>query len=355
MKNILFTIYTEYQLILALNEIFINNVYNIGTDKITFIIKHEKAHNRMDRPLNIEGLGIDVIRFDDDINFKESLSKTTKNLIDNILTKKWDDFILFQENDPLNCLLSFQLNKKGTVVRLYQDGLKAYNPMKSRSYGQLLIEIKQRVWWFLNGYKSDPLINVFSAFKYGFLKGVSKIHVTFPEKYDNWNKKQIEKILFNCNESIYELIKKVFLLENKELKLNEDVVFFISQSMRDDNVFESSLLDFLIHKFPDKPIYIKSHPTQWDFYRAFIDSLKERKTKNLIILDEKIPAEFYIMQLKKSILVSTASTSMLLNNESCRYFFTIELAKPYMPLLNRYSTTNPTKHVLSIENFDQIV
>lgn len=355
MKNILFTVYTEYQLTLALNDVFINKVYDVNTDKITFLIKHENLHKRMDRPFNFNDLGVNIIHFYDDIHYKNQLSSETKVLIDNILQSKWDTFILFQENDSLNCLLSYQLDKKGTKVCLYQDGLKAYNPMKSRSYGQLKSELEMRLWWRRNGYKPDPLFNAFRSHKYGFLKGVSSIHVTFPEKYINWNQKTIYKIDLVRSVQLFQLMKKVFNLEDFILDQVEDTIFIISQSMRDDNTFERMLVQFVLERFAHKKIYLKSHPTQFKIYRDFIEELKLIYNDKIEIIDDKIPAEYLIMQLRNSIVISTISTSMFLNNPDCKFYFTFEIAKPYMPRFDRYDTINPTPHVKSILSSEEIL
>ncbi len=355
MKNILFNVYTEYQLSLTLNEIFINKVYDLSTHKITLVIKHEKLHKRMDRPFDFDGLGLDIIHFNDDIHFKQALSAPTKELVNSLLSKNWDCFIIFQENDPLNCLLSYQLNKKGTEVRLYQDGLKAYNPMKSRSYGQLKMELEMRIWWKKNGYKADPLVNAINAYRYAFLKGVSKVYVTFPEKYKNWNKKVLRKIEIEKSTQLFELMNKVFKLDRFILKEVEGTVFFISQSMRDDNTFEKLMIDYLLKSFPDKKIYLKSHPINYKPYRDFIDEVKVKFVDKVEVIDGQVPAEFLIMQLKNSVVVSTISTSMFINNPDCNFYYTFEIAKPYMPRFDRYDTVNPTPHVKSIVSFEEIL
>ena len=354
MSKVLFTVYTEYQLTLALNEIFINKIYDPNTDKITLVIKHEKLHNRMDRPFEFDGLGIEIIHFNDDLDYKRSLSKDTKEFIDSVLQIKWDTFILFQENDALNCLLTYQLMKKGAKVCLYQDGLKAYNPMKSRSYGQLKTELEMRIWWRKNGYKSDPLLNAIHSHKYGFLVGVSRIHVTFPENYFNWNRKKVCKIEIEKSDKLFDLMKTVFQLENFILNKVDDTVFIISQSMRDDNSFERMLVEYLVASFANKKIYLKAHPINYKPYKDFIEEVKKKFAGKIEVIDEKVPAEFLIMQLKNSIVVSTISTSMFLNNPDCTFYYTLELAKHHISRFNRYNTSNPTTHSRSVNSLEEI-
>jgi len=354
MRNILITVFTEYQLILALNEIFINKVYDPYSDMIMLVIKHERLHHRMNRPFDFDGLGIEIIDFNDDIDYKKSLSKNTKEFIDSVLQIKWDTFILFQENDTLNCLLTYQLMKRGTKVCLFQDGLKAFNPMKSRSYGQLKTELEMRIWWRKNGYKSDPLLNAIHSHKYGFLKGVSRIHVTFPESYINWNRKEVCKIEISKSDKLFDLMKTVFQLENFILDKVDDAVFIISQSMRDDNTFERMLIEYLVRSFRNKKIYLKAHPINFKPYKDFIEEVKQKFAGKIEVIDGKVPAEFLIMQLKNSIVVSTISTSMFLNNPVCKFYYALELAKPHISRFNRYNTTNPTTHSRSVNSLEEI-
>lgn len=354
MKKVLFTVYTEYQLIITLNELLVNTEYGTDTTVATIVVKHEDMHKRMDRPFDFEGLGFNIVHFYDDINYKKAISKETKKIVDSLLAENWDTFILFQENDTLNCLLSYQLYKKGSTIRLYQDGLKAFNPMKSRSYGQLKYEFQMRLWWYTNGYKCDPLLNAFNAYRYGFLKGVKYVHVTFPEAYQNWNKKKLKKIEITKSVQLFELIKKVFVLDKFMLDNIDNTVFIISQSMRDDNSFEKILIDYTIKKFPNRRIYLKSHPTQYKPYRNFIEEAKTLYKNQLTVIDEPIPAEFLILQLRNSLVISTISTSMFLDNPDCRFYYTFEIARPYMPRFDRYNTINPTPHVKTVQSFDEI-
>lgn len=354
MKKILINTYTEYQLLLALNEIFVNKTYPIQEFEITILIKIESLHKRMEREFNFDSLGVKIVYFKDDFSMSDKLSSASKLLINEILSIDWDTFILFQENDFLNTMLSYNLDKKGTVVRLYQDGLKAYNPLKSRSYGQLKIELKVRLFWFKNGYSCDPMLNALNAYKYGFLKGVKNIHVTFPEAYNNWNNKNVVKINIEKSNTLFELMKEVFVLHNYILNQTKDVIFFVSQSMRDDNSFERQLIEYLIAKFDNKKIYLKSHPILFKPYRDFIEELKSKYSNRIEVIDDKLPAEFLIMQLEDSIVISTISTSMFLNNPTCRFYYTFELAKNQINRFNRYETINPTKHVMSVNSFEEI-
>jgi len=354
-RNVLFTVYTEYQLILAVNDIFINKKFPIDIYQITIVIKLENMHKRMNKTYNLENLGLKVIYFEDDLLTSKKISTASKTIVDALLKKKWNHFIYFQENDTLNTMLSYSLAKKGVSLSLYQDGLKAYNPLKKRSYGQLIGEIKVRLWWINNGYKCDPILNSWNAYKYSFLKGTKLVNVTFPDAYNNYNNKIIEKINIKKSEELIKLISGVFSLDSFYLNEKNDVIFMISQSMRDDNTFEQLLINHLINKYPTKKIYIKSHPTQLKIYRDFIEKIKIQNSNEVTIIDDRVPAEFFLMQLSNSVVVSTISTSMFLENEDCRYYYTFDMAKPYIPRFNQYDTMNPTAHVKSVTSFEDII
>ena len=151
-----------------------------------------------------------------------------------------------------------------------------------------------------------------------------------------------------------DLVKKVFSLSTVSIDHSEDSIFLISQTMRDDNSFERALIDYLLKAFPNKKLYLKSHPTDFKLYRDFIDEVNNKYQK-VEVLDDPVPAEYFLMQLNNCIVVSTISTSMFLNNTNCRYYYTHKIARDSMKRFDRYHTDNPTPHVVCVNSFDEIV
>jgi hypothetical protein len=354
-KKVLFAIFTEYQLLLSINEINNSQYADTGFEKY-FLIKRSQSNGRLNQALDFSALDVTVKYWDEDINFNRPIPINLKNDIEELLAVQWDTFIYFQEQDPLVVLLTQYFARKKTKNFLFQDGLKPYNKMKSRSLGQVKNNIKQTVWLQKQGFKHNDYFSFVNCHKYGFLKGTHKLFLTFPEAYDNWNRKPIENIKIENSETFKNVAGKVFLWEENLLKETENAIFFVSQFMRDDGTFELNLINYLIENFKNSTIYIKFHPLTLKWDQKFVASVKSLCEKhNIIIITSKIPAELFIMQLTDSIIISSISTSMFLDNKACRFYYTYEIAKSFIPRFNRYDTFNPTPHVKTLYSFEEII
>lgn len=352
-KKVLFLIYTEYQLILSLNEI---TKIEYSSFEITFLIKRNHDTGRLVQDLDLSLLNVVYFFWDHKISFSTPANTIVKESINNLLNANYNRVCYFQEQDPLVVILSSYYNNKKAEVWLFQDGLKPYNKMKSPSLGQMKGDIKQNRWIKKSGFKVFDYFSFFKCHKYGFLKGTQKLFLTFPESYDNWNNKIIEKIELKKSDELIEKLKLVFKWDGELFTQKKNVIFFVSQSMRDDNTFEQMLLDYLLVKYSNSHFYLKSHPTNFPLYRKFIENLKTSQYSNRItILDTKMPAELFIMQLEDSIIISTISTSMFLDNPNCRFYYTHEMSKPYIPRFKRYDTINPTPHTKTVYSFEEII
>jgi len=353
MKTVLFAIYTEYQLLLAINEVLTR--YASADYQCSFLIKRSKNNGRLSQELNLSSLPVEVIFWDHDLDVNTPLPAALRGIVATLTQTKWDTFIYFQEEDPLTVLLATGFQVKGTNNYLYQDGLKPYNPLKSRSLGQVKGNIRQTLWLWKNGFKIDSLFSFLYCHKYAFLNATSKVFLTFPEAYNNWNNKPIEKIAIKKNEALKRKLEEVFLWDDVLMGRKEKTIFFVSQFMRDDGTFELMLLAYLINRFPEYTIYIKFHPLtlQWDM--PFVDKVRALgDVHDIRIIDSKIPAELFIMQLTESIVISSISTSMFLDNPACRFYYTYDIAQKYIPRFGRYNTINPTPHVKTVQSFEEI-
>ena len=124
----------------------------------------------------------------------------------------------------------------------------------------------------------------------------------------------------------------------------------MNQPMHDDGSFEVSTLKYLENKYPHATIYIKNHPltsqVKLDAYKAL------NKVK---IIDSKIPAELFISQLEDSIVFSVCSTSMFINNRTCRFYYTFAIEENNtIERLKKYKVINPSKHIVSVNHVDAI-
>jgi hypothetical protein len=263
----------------------------------------------------------------------------------------FDTLVFFQEQDPITIILINEYKKRGTKIHLYQDGLKPYiSHSISFSPSLLLNDIRQNLWIKKNGYTVPNYFSFMHCKYYGFLKGIDELSLTFPDAYVNWNNLALSTLTPEFTPEFVEMLKKIFNWQDDLLQERKKVIFFMNQPMHDDGSFEVSTLKHLENKYPDATIYIKNHPltsqVKLDAYKAL---------NRVKIIDSKIPAELFISQLEDSIVFSVCSTSMFINNRTCRFYYTFAIEENNtIERLKKYKVINPSKHIMSVNHVDAI-
>jgi hypothetical protein len=350
-EQLCFFVHTEYHLLLSLHAIM-QNYSNENEYEVTIVLKRTSKSNRLKQDLDLSFLPYHFILLDFDLNLKKKLSKDEKESLDSLLEKKFDVFVFFQEQDPISIIIINQYKKNNTKIYLFQDGLKPYIAHSmSFSPSLLLNNIKQNQWIKKNGYPITDYFSFVNCKMYGFLKGIDKLFLTFPEAYINWNKLPIEKIEPTFSDEFVLVLKKLFLWEEQLLVKRERVIFFMNQPLHDDGSFEVQLLQNLQKKHPDATIYIKNHPLTT---KVKIDAYKQ--IENVSIINSKIPAEVFISQLKNSIILSVCSTSMFIDNPKCKFYYTFAVEENNnIERLKKYKVINPANHIISATTMDEIL
>ncbi len=347
-KKILIFVHTEYHLLLAINQIL--GIYNDPKLYDIELFIRARGGKRLTQKLDFSSLPISAKYFNEEVTINKKLSQKARTAIEELLKKKPDVFIFFQEMDPLMVILSGHFAKNGTENCLYQDGLKPYVHLKFHSLGLLKHFHKQNLWLKKNGFPVDSWLSPIWAKKYAHLKSISKTYLTFPEAYTNWSKKQVEKIEMIPLPLLNQALKKAFHWDEKMLPERETVIFYMSQPMHDDGVAETKFLQEISERFPSNKIYIKLHPLTND-----LKIQQYKKFSNLEIIRSQIPAELFIMNLKKSLILSVNSTSMFLNNPENKFYYLYEIFKKDIKRLSRYKLkNNPAPHITVVEKLDAI-
>lgn len=349
-KPICFLVHTEYHLLLSINSI-IQNYSNESEYEITLILKRTSKSTRLKQDLDLTFLPYTIMILDFDMNLNNKLSLTEKESINSLLAIQFDVFIFFQEQDPISIIIMNEYKTKGTKIYLFQDGLKPYIA-HSMSFSPMLLvnNIKQNRWIKKNGYPINDYFSFINCKMYAFIKGIDKLFLTFPEFYINWNKLPIEQADINFNQGFISLMKRIFNWQESLLKDRNGVIFYMNQPMHDDGSFEVKILEHLQIRYPNAPIYIKNHPLT---SKVKLESYKV--LNNVTIIDSKIPAELFISMLEKSIILSVCSTSMFIDNPLCKFYYMFEIEQDNnIERLKKYTVINPTPHVRSVKNIDEI-
>ena len=346
--EIIIFVHTEYHLLLAINQVL--QFYNDRSNYIVDLYIRRGRGNRLAQTLDFSHLPLSVFQFEEEISIWHELSDKARVAVESLIKKKPDVFIFFQEQDPLMVILSSNYSRAGTSVYLYQDGLKPYVHLNYHSLGLLKHHHMENLWMRRNGFRVESWLSPVFSKKYAFLKGIKKIYLTFPESYDNWNNIPIEKIEFLPIEILNPVLKRLFNWDDSLLPERENIILFMNQPMHDDGIAETKVLRRLAQRFPDNSIYIKLHPIIEE------KKLKQYQTfKNVKIIKSSIPAELFIMNVSRSVILSINSTSMFLYNPLNKFYYLNKMFKGVIGRLKRLEIRKePAGHITYVESIEEI-
>lgn len=348
-KKILISVNTEYHLLLAVNQLFVH-YSNTELFDVEIILPGVKISKRLSHNLDFSHLPAVVSFVDEDISIYRPLDEKTKLTINYLLSKRPDCFLFFQEQDILMVILSNYFFKANCEVLLIQDGLKPYAHLKYHSLGLMLHNHKQNLWLKRNGFEVQDWFSPIWSKKYGFVKSISKLLLTYPEAYNNWNYREIEKIEMLPLEFLNKVLRKLFRYEDLYMPDFNGVFFYINQPMKEENDVEVKFIRELSMQHPSRVIYIKLHPLTPS---SAIEKFKE--IDNVRIISVPIPAELFIMNLTNSIIISVSSTALLLNNSQNKFFYLYKIFEKDIRRLSRWEIRkSPAKHIKVIHSINEI-
>lgn len=351
-KQLLFLIHTEYHLLLAIYYLYSNNFLFNDLYENTFLVKAGTKSKRLDNKLNFDSLPIKVSYLDFGKSINEPIDENLISVLNILEKKNVSEFNFFQEQDFFAVIILKLLKTKNTIINLFQDGFKPY---VSESLGFTpsihIHDFKINRYINQNNYRVNDWLSIFKCHRYGFLKGIDNLYLTFPESFPRKHRKNIKKLKFEMDTQVLKIYQKIFNWKDTLLPQRENVIFFLNQPMRDDGSFDLHVLKKLREKYPDNLILIKNHPhTPQDKIELY------KSLDNCIIVDSRIPAELFIAILKNSIIVSVCSTAMFVNNPSCSFYFLFNIKENNnIERLNKYKAVNPTEHVLVPKRVEEIV
>jgi hypothetical protein len=298
---------------------------------------------------------VSVHYVDLDINLarKSNLNEPERRGIDSLIINRPDVFIFFQEHDTLMLILSSHFAKKGTEVYLYEEGLKPYANLRFHSLGLIKDIHQENLWLRRNGFMVPSWFSPIFSKKYAFRKGISKLYLSYPETYNNWNKKAIEKIDLLPVETLNSQLKILFRWDDLLLPEKENIILYMNQPMKgNDARLEVEFLCKLIQRYPFNHVYIKLHPNtvnardKLELYKAI---------KQITVIDSILPAELFTMNIKRSIILSIYSTAMFLHNPENKYFYSYLLFKNELKRLRRMQLKKvPAPHITAINSIEEI-
>lgn len=350
-KGKLFLVHTEYHLLLAIYYLYNNNnLFSENYENIFFLNAGAKS-KRLNNELNFESLPLKIYYLDIGKNINDPIPNDLRDVLDTLEDHNISEFNFFQEQDYFALIILSLLKNKNVKINLFQDGLKPYISESLGFTPSLHIQdFKINKYIQQNGYKVDDWFSSFRCHKYGFLKQIDNIYLTFPESFPRKHSKKLKKLDFKMDTQLLEIYQNIFNWKDDLLPHRENIIFFMNQPMHDDGSFEMHTLRKLREKYPDYPIVIKNHPLT---PREKIGLYKSMD--NCTIIDSKIPAELFSATLNKSIILSVCSTSMFVDNPKCSFYYLYDIKeKNNIERLNKYTVINPTTHVIVPKSVEEI-
>ncbi len=341
MRNILFQIATEYHYLISLS--IIDQYFSENDHQIYFIV-----------PVDADGGRgrLEVVSFNPSFHVFEVRYSVFENryfadvtrLVKSLNDLPLNYYIAFHVFDPIFIYLSYSLTKKNTKCYMAPDGLGIYVKYKGLTIGSRLRLTYLTYRFFWRNRLFYPAV-YFCSYRYGYnghLNGL--FSYTSRNPYANNKLKTLPINLEYISRNNDELIKNFGAAQIYNLPQN-DVILFIHQGHNGFERIESMLFEEIRKKELNKTIIYKSHPNN---KKDSLDHLN--KIDNVIIISQRFPVELYISKLKNSIIISSHSTSMLLNNHSCTYYWIYPILLKMGIIKEKIDVHNPTNHIIVIDS-----
>lgn len=311
----LFIVGTPYQLITTLqlcDAVFGNNDQ---FENIVYVLKSQS----IDYELPIKGTEINI-------DFHTFSPKEKVNLFKQLAKESFSNFFFFQENDVFNLYLASELKQRNCTICLGPDGAKPYS-IYNKDH-EFLSVLKDTY----NDYKRLKVAGIkgkwFTAryYRYGSSSIIDQVWLSFPEMFDKKHNRTVAsiKLIPPFTSDGMSKMMRTLSFQAKGLRSTDNVVLFFNQPFWSDALLnkELELLIGITRKFSMQEVYVKLHP-------ATSEKTKSRFAElgNITLIDDKLPAEFYIHAVKNSKLITGWSTALMhATNEAgntCYYLYPI--------------------------------
>lgn len=240
------------------------------------------------------------------------------------------------------------------IFCLVQDGLKAYARIN-----RVAPRWRVRSWWrwqkAISQLKLPFHVLPMPSLVYGKLPGLNELWVSLPDCFPNRMKKRICGFEFLGNDIALEWTAKFFQLKNttKELFSHTPLTLYLSQPL--DNLrfqaYEIQIVKWLITLNPDRPFWIKPHPSLK--FVAQQQALASIEGVNLI--EQSLPAELFIGHLPKGSKVFSFWSTASLFPGNATHFWLHPLVQKEGLMLKGIQIFNPTNHIIEVVDESQLL
>jgi hypothetical protein len=340
--NVLFVINTEGQLLSAASLIF--ERFNMERGYNPIIIQVEKkGFSRLSGKLNAGLLSSSYVEVD-------AYDKKLKKKLKHILLTEFEKVFIFLEQLNLSVFLAYYFKQKGSIICLGPDGNKPYYKITKNAWASRFQEtFKTYKILFSRGlYLWKPY---FLSWNYAHLKEIDEVWVTYPKQYINRSNKEVVGFTIFPNKGVTKKINELFYFNiHNYISKTEDVIFYANNILYKRSLYDIEIdtIRQIKDKFPQKRFYIKYHPGTPDFQ---IEAFKEL---GVDFFSNAIPAELFIANLNRSIIMGFWSAALMINNPSCKFYWLHNYLKTRGQMINYIDLTNPTNYIQDVDSIEKI-
>lgn len=336
MKSVIFIVHTEYHL---LQSIGIIETYYKDSSFHPIIYRVSPSENGRIRKINKEKINAEYRSFV--YNYRLP-GKGVKEWLKKIIEIKPNILYIFNEDKFWMTFLLSKLSALSCKIILAPDGAKVYDDFRI-STTEYLKKTFKNIFFSLRSGIPFPIPRTEKC--YASNKYIDEVWVEFSDYYNNRTNKTIVEYSIEGWEKTRMVLNEVFMFDAKDV-VKEPIILYIDSSIVNEDYYKRviELLESLHRSYPKLPLYIKCHQVSERIAKEHYKSIS-----NVHFFNSDVPAELIIASLNDSILVSLVSTSMLLNNPTCKYMWFYPC---FQDFLDVKTLRNPTKHIKVYTSFD---
>lgn len=250
-----------------------------------------------------------------------------KTLVDRVINQHFEKYYFFQENDVVLKYIADHLKKNcATQVILAPDGTKPYGIYNKKH--EFLSNLRNSLHDFLelrrlgvSGWKWFYA----QHYKYGQSRFIDQLMVQDVALFKQFMYHNSDKIieLPSIDDFVIRRLMDQLNYSLQDLQHHDQTIFYFNQPFYSSalNAKEIEILSIL--EKSERPVYLKLHPNTSQKQKSAIGHFKK-----LQIIESKAPAEFYLSQIKNSIVLSGWSASMIQNlGSNNQYYYLFPLYK----------------------------
>lgn len=340
----IFIVGTPYQLITALNIIFSFYSTEKFENHVIILISDEIRFN----PNLSEKKG--------NTNFKKVKMEDSLNQIRTLKGWRPDNFYFFQESSILNKFLSYNFKKHGAKICLGPDGTKAYGLFEKKHEFLSMIKDTLKDYKFLFQNKILlPKLFLSRNYRYGSFGLIDEIWLPYKELFNaehNRSKGILKELPILTVDNLLEMSKILKIKLFSEFN-GEGCILYFNQPFWSLPLINKDIeiLTELTKRTVGKNFFIKIHPST-------SNELIERylRIPGVRIIEDNVPAEFYIAACRESILISGWSTCLMhpISNLNKSFFLYPIFKKLGDPILDQIEFI-PFPHIYLVNSLDEII